>query len=69
MIEDAERFISRIPSKVVGVVFLDGETPVRPDLNALEKYQRKAGARRGLWPSSSEISSAMIERYTKPPTP
>ena len=57
MIEDAEIFISRIPSEAVGVVFLDKGTPVQPDPEALEKYQRNAGARRGLWPSSSEISS------------
>ena len=32
MIEDAEQFISRIPSDAVGVVFLEGEKPVQPDL-------------------------------------
>ena len=65
MIEDAERFISRIPSDAVGFVFLAGEKPVQPDLDALERYQRHAGALGGVWPSSSEISSAMLERYDK----
>ncbi len=69
MIEDAESFISRIPSEAVGFIFLDKGTPVQPDLDALEKYQRNPGARRGLWPSSPEISSAMFERYKKPPSP
>ena len=69
MIEDAEDFINRIPSEAVGFIFLDGGAPVQPDPDALEKYQRNPGARRGLWPSSSEISSAMLEHYKKPPTP
>ena len=50
MIEDAESFIGRIPSEAVGVVFLDGGKPVQPDLIALEKYERRAGARRGQAP-------------------
>jgi hypothetical protein len=65
MIEDAERFISRIPSDAIGVVFLERGKAVQPDLDALEKYQRHTGASGGVWPSSSEISSAMLERYKK----
>ena len=65
MIEDAERFISRIPSDAVGVVFLERGKAVQPDLDALEKYQRHSGAPGGVWPSSPEISSAMLERYKK----
>jgi hypothetical protein len=63
MIEDAEGFIARLPSDAVGVVFLDGDKPVQPDVTALDRYQRNPGAPRGLWPSSSEISRAMLERY------
>ncbi len=66
MIEDAETFIARLPSDAVGVVFLDGDKPVQPDVAALEKYQRNPGAPRGLWPSSPEISRAMLERYGEP---
>jgi len=69
MIEDAEQFIGCVPSEAVGVVFLYGGMPVQPDPDALEKYQRHPGSRRGLWPSSSEISSAMLEHYDKAPTP
>jgi hypothetical protein len=65
MIEDAERFISRIPSDAVGVLFLEGGRPVQPDLEALGKYQRHGGAPGGVWPSSPEISTAMLERYKK----
>jgi len=65
MLEDAERFISRIPSDAVGFVFLAGEKPVQPDVETLGTYQRHAGAPGGVWPSSPEISSAMLERYEK----
>jgi hypothetical protein len=30
------------------------------------KYRRRSGARGGVWPSSAEISTAMLERYDKP---
>jgi hypothetical protein len=65
MIEDARVFISRIPSDAIGFVFLDDGKPVQPDAEALEKYQRHAGATGGVWPSSSEISRAMLEGYGK----
>lgn len=65
MLEDAEGFIRHIPSDAVGVVFLEGGRAVQPELDAFEKYQRHTGAPGGLWPSSPEISGAMLERYTK----
>jgi hypothetical protein len=67
MIENAENFIGEIPSNDVGLVFLEGDKPVQPDLRTLTKYQRRASARRGIWPSSTGISSAMLERYQKGP--
>ena len=66
MIEDAETFIAKLPSDAVGVIFIDGEKPVQPDVNALDTYQRRRGAPSGLWPSSPEISRAMLERHGKP---
>lgn len=63
MIEDAERFISRIPSDAVGFLFLENGRPVQPAPEALGKYPRHAGAPGGVWPSSPEISTAMLERY------
>jgi len=66
MIEDAEAFISRLPSDAVGFVFMDGGKPVQPDSNALDKYHRNPGAPSGFWPSSPEIVRAMLERYGKP---
>jgi hypothetical protein len=67
MIEGAERFISRVPSDAVGFVFLDGERPGQPRVEALGQYERRAGTPGGVWPSSPEISRAMLERYNKKP--
>lgn len=66
MIEHAESFIAKLPSDAVGVVFMDGEKVVQPDVSALDAYQRNPGAPGGLWPSSMEISRAMLERYREP---
>lgn len=63
MLEDAGRCISRIPTEAVGVVFLEKGKAVQPDLAALDRYQRHIGAPGGVWPSSPDISSAMLERY------
>jgi hypothetical protein len=65
MIEDAESFIARLPSDAVGVIFMDGEKPVQPDVNALDKYQRNLGAVR-LLAVVPEIWRAMLARYGKP---
>lgn len=66
MIEDAERFIAKLPSDAVGVIFMDGEKPVQPDVRALDRYRRNPGAPRGFWPSSPELARAMLEHYGKP---
>jgi hypothetical protein len=67
MVEQALAFISRITSDAVGVVFLEDGIPVQPDVESLEKYRRRAGAVSGIWPSSPEISEAMLESYKKKP--
>jgi hypothetical protein len=71
MIEDAEAFIAALPSDAVGFVFLEDGQAVQPDLAHLDRYQRNPGSPRGVWPSSSEIGHAMLERYGEPtdPTP
>ncbi|HEV3156991.1 MAG TPA: hypothetical protein VGZ00_06545 [Candidatus Baltobacteraceae bacterium] len=61
MIEAGEHFIKKMPSEAVGVVFLEGGKPVQPNPKALEKYQRHAGSLGGTWPSSEEISNAMLD--------
>ena len=63
MIEDAGRFIAVLPSEAVGVLFLSDGIPVQPDPAALAGYARHEGRRRGHWPSSPDVSRAMLERY------
>lgn len=69
MIEDAENFIAKLPSDAVGVVFMDGDRPVQPDVMNLTIYGRNRGSHQGLWPSSAEIAQAMFERYNPDPGP
>ncbi len=66
MIEHAEAFVAKLPSDAVGVIFMDGDKPVEPNIDKLETYQRNPGAPSGLWPSSPDITHAMVERYGKP---
>ncbi|MBF0628280.1 MAG: nucleotidyl transferase AbiEii/AbiGii toxin family protein [Magnetococcales bacterium] len=63
MIDEAAGFIERIPSEYIGFVFLENDQPVQPDLGTLERYRLCSGSRHGIWPSSAEISQAMLERY------
>jgi hypothetical protein len=63
MLGEAETFIQQLPSDEVGVLFLEDDRPVQPDPAQLARYTRRAGSRRGAWPSSSEIGSSMLERY------
>jgi hypothetical protein len=69
MLEDAESFIAKLPSDAVGVVFMDGDRAVQPDVDALDKYQRNPGAPHGFWPSSPGIARAMLDRYNDKPKP
>lgn len=65
MLDEAEAFIGGIPSDAVGCLFLERGKPVQPDLAELGKYQRHVGNLGGIWPSSREISAAMLEHYNK----
>jgi len=65
MLHDAESFVRKLPSDAVGFVFLEGGTPVQPDVEKLASYQRHSGTLGGIWPSSPEITTAMFE-HQKP---
>ena len=68
-LDEAEDFVMRMPTDKIGLLFLIDGKIVQPDPERLEDYATHAGKRRGHWPSSVEISSAMLERYQKPPAP
>jgi hypothetical protein len=67
ILAEADAFVRRMPTDKVGLLFLEDGKVVQPDPDRLEAYQTHRGQRRGQWPSSSEISSAMFERYGKDP--
>jgi len=66
ILEEAETFIRAMPHGEEGLLFLKDNLPIQPDPNSLDKYNRHSGTRRGIWPGSPEISSAMIDHYKNP---
>jgi hypothetical protein len=68
-LDEAESFVTGMPTDKMGLLFLKGGQVVQPDPARLPGYQTHAGQRRGQWPSSPEITAAMFERYRKPPAP
>lgn len=64
-IEQAEAFVARMPTEKAGLLFLENGQVVQPDPDHLDRYQTHAGRKQGHWPESGEISSAMIERYSR----
>lgn len=66
-LNEAESFVTRMPTEKMGVLFLKDGQVVQPDPGRLPDYQIHTGQRRGQWPTSPEITAAMFERYRKPP--
>jgi hypothetical protein len=67
VLDEADAFVRSMPVGKEGLAFLDGGAPVQPDPDNLKAYVEHAGQRRGHWPSSSEIGSAMLS--SDPPKP
>lgn len=68
VLDEAEAFVTRMPTEKVGVLFLENGKVVQPDPDRLDAYETHAGQRRGHWPTSTEITAAMLEHYQKKPT-
>ena len=66
-LDDAESFVSRMPTEKAGLLFLDNGRVVQPDPDNLDRYEVHAGQRHGHWPASAEIASAMLEQYDRKP--
>jgi hypothetical protein len=62
ILNEAEAFIAQMPTDLVGLLFLRQGRPVQPDPSRLHQYETHAGVRRGHWPGSAEIGSAMLDR-------
>jgi hypothetical protein len=69
VLDEADAFVTRMPTDKVGLLFLQAGNVVQPDPDRLDTYQTHTGQRRGQWPSSPEIAAAMFERYNKKPSP
>jgi hypothetical protein len=69
ILSEAEAFVMRMPTDKAGLLFLKNGQAVEPDPTQLPDYQTHAGRRRGQWPTSVEISAAMVERYKEAPKP
>jgi hypothetical protein len=65
-LDDADSFVRSMPPGKEGLLFLKDGVPVQPDPAHLDEYTELAGKRHDVWPGSSEIGSAMLERYGKP---
>jgi len=66
-LDEAEAFASRMPTEKAGLLFLENGRVVQPDPDHLDRYETHAGQRRGHWPASAEIGSAMLEKYNQKP--
>jgi hypothetical protein len=60
---DADTFVRAMPAGKEGLLFLKNGQVAQPDPARLGDYVEHAGRRHGHWPSSSEIGSAMLDRY------
>ena len=67
LLEEAETFVAQMPTGTMGLLFLRGGQAVRPDPAQLDSYPTRSAQRRGQWPSSPEITAAMLERYRERP--
>jgi hypothetical protein len=56
----ADTFVRAMPAGREGLLFLENGRPVQPDPTRLDTYLGHAGQRRGHWPGTSEIVSAML---------
>jgi hypothetical protein len=63
-LDEAEAFVTQMPTDKLGLLFLKEGRVVQPDSPLLEIYQTHAGQRRGHWPTSAEITGAMLEKLT-----
>jgi len=62
-LDDAEAFVSRMPTDKMGLLFIENGVVVQPDPDSLGAYETHAGQRQGHWPTNPEITAAMLERF------
>lgn len=66
LFEVAEKFVVAMPSDKAGLVFFEHGRPVQPDPAHLDQYTTHSPQRRGHWPSSPDITAAMLAYLQAP---
>ncbi len=68
ILDEADAFVHAMPAGKEGLAFLADGQPVQPDPAALNAYVEHEAQRGGHWPSTAEISGAMLRGdHTAPP--
>jgi hypothetical protein len=67
-INEARDFVARMPTDEVGTLFLRDGKPTQPDPDDLSAYVRHVPRKQGHWPTTAEISSAMLAKLQQPDT-
>lgn len=65
-LDEAERFVAAMPSDKAGLLFLRSGRAEQPDPTKLDAYSAHAPQRRSHWPSSPDITAAMLAHLQKP---
>lgn len=66
-LDEAEVLVARLPTRQMGLLYLAGGEVVQPDPDRLDMYETHAAQRRGHWPTSPEITAAMLARLSNHP--
>jgi hypothetical protein len=64
-LDEAEQFAAAMPSEKANLLFLLAGRPVQPDPAMLDACTTHAPQRRGHWPSSPDITTAMLDHLQK----
>ena len=65
-VRGAQEFVVKMPTDAVGTLYIKDGKPVQPDPARLEDYVTHKPQRRGHWPTSSALTSAMLDKLKKP---
>lgn len=61
-VAEAEEFVALMPSDALGCVYLEDGRPVQPNPDRLEQYVKHYPKRFGHWPTSAELTTAMLDQ-------
>jgi hypothetical protein len=64
-LDQAAQFVAAMPSDKAGLLFLNNGRPVQPDPDRIDTYKTHAPQRRGHWPSSPDITAAMLDHFQR----